>query len=170
MWDARRSAWILPFRDPENNKLMGWQEKGTLNRTFMNRPPGLARSRTLFGLPQLREDVVYLVESPLDCARLYTAGYPGAVAVCGSTIKEEQVKLIRSSSRIIAAFDNPKVDQAGKKVSDDIRKLALKYGLNLSYFNYGESGSKDPGDLSDEDIKWGIDHAQSFLIGQSAYV
>ena len=136
----------------------------------MNRPPGLARSRTLFGLPQLRDDVVYLVESPLDCARLYTAGYPGALAVCGSTIKEEQVKLIRSSSKIIAAFDNPKIDQAGKKVSDDIRKLALKYGLNLSYFNYGESGNKDPGDMSDEDIKWGIDHAQSFLIGQSAYV
>jgi len=170
MWDARTCSWIFPFRDPETNKLMGWQEKGTLNRTFMNRPPGLARSRTLFGLPQLRDDVVYLVESPLDCARLYTAGYPGALAVCGSTIKEEQVKLIRSSSKIIAAFDNPKIDQAGKKVSDDIRKLALKYGLNLSYFNYGESGNKDPGDMSDEDIKWGIDHAQSFLIGQSAYV
>jgi len=170
MWDLKTESWILPFRDPETKKLMGWQEKGTKSRYFMNRPPGLARSKTLFGLNQLREDVVYLVESPLDCARMYTAGFPGAVAICGSTIKEEQVKLIRTAGRVIAAFDNPKVDSAGKKVSEDIRKLALKYSLNLSYFNYGESGLKDPGDLTDDDIKWGIEHAQSFLLGQLAYV
>jgi len=170
MWDPRTESWILPFRDPENQKLMGWQEKGTKTRSFMNRPPGLARSKTLFGLSQLREDVVYLVESPLDCARLHSAGFPGAVAICGSTMKEEQLKLIRTAGRVIAAFDNPKVDPSGKKVSEDVRKLALKYSLNLSYFNYGESGHKDPGDMTDDDIKWGIEHAQSFLLGQSAYV
>jgi hypothetical protein len=170
MWDAKTCTWIFPFRDPETKRLMGWQEKGTLNRTFMNRPPGLPRSKTLFGLPQLREDVVYLVESPLDCARLYSAGFPGAVAVCGSTMKEEQIKLIRTAGRVVAAFDNPKLDEAGKKVSEDVRKLALKYSLNLSYFNYGESGCKDPGDMANDEIQWGIEHAQSFLLGQAAYV
>jgi hypothetical protein len=170
MWDKDREAWVLPFRDPEDSKLMGWQEKGTKERTFMNRPPGLARSKTLFGLSQLREDVVYLVESPLDCARLYTAGFPGAVAICGSTINEAQIKLIRHVDTVIAAFDNAKVDDAGKKASAELLKLANKYGLNLSFFNYGDTGKKDPGDLTNEEIAWGINNAQSSLYGESAYV
>lgn len=170
MWDASREAWVLPFRDPTNGKLLGWQEKGTKDRTFLNRPPGLPRSKTLFGFPQLREDVVYLVESPLDAARLYSAGFPGAVAICGSTMNEEQVKLVRGAERIVAAFDNPKIDKAGKGASDQLRSFALKYGLNLSYFNYGDTGKKDPGDMTDEEIAWGIANAQSFLKGEFAYV
>jgi hypothetical protein len=125
MWDRDREAWVLPFRDPESHKVLGWQEKGTKDRTFMNRPPGLPRSRTLFGLNQLREDIVYLVESPLDCARIHTAGFSGAVAICGSTMNESQIKLIRGTDRVIAAFDNAKVDPAGKKASDEVSKLAL---------------------------------------------
>jgi DNA primase len=170
MWDCAREAWVLPFRDPDTNKFLGWQEKGTKDRTFMNRPPGLPRSKTLFGLNQIREDVVYLVESPLDCARMYTAGFAGAVAICGSSMNEAQIKLVRNTDRIIAAFDNPKVDPAGKKASDELRKLALKYGLNLSFFNYGDTGKKDPGDLTDEEIAWGISNSKSFLLGESAYV
>lgn len=170
MWDKDRLAWVLPFRDPETGALMGWQEKGTANRTFMNRPPGMARSKTLFGLSQLREDVVYLVESPLDCARLHTAGFPGALAICGSSINEDQVKLIRSVGQVIAAFDNAKVDPAGKKASAEMLKLARKYGMNLKFFNYGDSGKKDPGDLTDEEIAWGIENAKSALYGEASYV
>lgn len=170
MWDKDRLAWVLPFRDAETGELLGWQEKGTANRTFMNRPPGMARSKTLFGLNQLREDVVYLVESPLDCARLHTAGFPGAVAICGSSINEAQVKLIRGADQIIAAFDNAKVDPAGKKASAEMLKFALKYGLNLKFFNYGDSGKKDPGDLTDEEIAWGIENAKSALYGEASYV
>lgn len=170
MWDKDRLAWVLPFRDPETGSLMGWQEKGTANRTFMNRPPGMARSKTLFGLSQLREDVVYLVESPLDCARLHTAGFPGALAICGSSINEDQVKLIRTTGQVIAAFDNAKVDPAGKKASAEMLKLARKYGMNLKFFNYGDSGKKDPGDLTDEEIAWGIENAKSALYGEASYV
>lgn len=170
LWDPKECSWILPFREPHTGKLLGWQEKGTLTRTFMNHPKGLARSKTLFGLNQLREDVVYLVESPLDCARLYSAGFPGAVAICGSTMNENQVKLIRNTDKVIAAFDNPKIDQAGKGASAQLHTLALKYGLNLSYFNYGDSGKKDPGDMTDVEIAWGIEHAVSSLYGENAYV
>lgn len=170
LWDNNFKSWILPFRDPETKKLLGWQEKGTLNRTFMNRPPGLPRSKTLFGLPQLREDVVYLVESPLDCARFHTAGFPGALAICGSTINETQIKLIRGADKVIAAFDNAKVDPAGQKASQEIMKWAIKYGINLSFFNYGDTGKKDPGDLTNEEIVWGVENAISALYGERAYV
>lgn len=166
LWDPKTFSWILVIREPEG-KLLGWQEKGTVERTFKNRPPGISKNKTLFGYRNLRDDVVYLVESPIDCARLHTAGFPGAVAICGSLMSEAQVKLIRGADRVIAAFDH---DDAGKKASGELHGLALKYGLNLSYFNYGDSGAKDPGDLDDAQLAWGIEHAKSFLFGEQSYV
>jgi hypothetical protein len=167
LWDKNKATWILPLREPENNKLMGWQEKGTVHRTFFNRPGGLQKSKTLFGIENQNEDVVIVVESPLDCARLASAGVNGAVAICGSSISEEQVKLLRSSDKIIAAFDR---DTAGYKASEELRKFARKYGLNLFFFSYPYSGAKDPGDLTDEEIIWGIAAAKSSILGESAYV
>lgn len=170
LWDTRKEAWILPLRDPHFNKLMGWQEKGTLSRTFFNRPTGLNKSKTLFGIENQNEDTVVVVESPLDAVRLSSCGVRGAVAVCGSSVSEEQVKLLRYSEKIICAFDNPNIDKAGYKASREMRDYARKYGLNLYYFNYGESMKKDPGDMTDEEIRWGIDNAKSYILGESAYV
>jgi hypothetical protein len=170
LWDTKKSTWILPLRDPDSNKLLGWQEKGTVNRTFFNRPTGLTKSKTLFGLQNQSEDLVVVVESPLDCLRLYSAGVASAVAICGSSPSEEQIKLLRASDRIICAFDNPKLDAAGKKASEEIRELARKYGLNLSFFNYGDSSKKDPGDMTDEEIRWGIENSKSAILGEKAYV
>jgi hypothetical protein len=170
LWDTKKATWILPLRDPDSNKLLGWQEKGTVNRTFFNRPTGLPKSKTLFGLQNQSEDLVVVVESPLDCLRLYSAGVASAVAICGSSPSEEQIKLLRASNRIICAFDNPKLDNAGKKASEEIREFARKYGLNLSFFNYGDSGKKDPGDMTDEEIRWGIENSKSAVLGEKAYV
>jgi hypothetical protein len=170
LWNDKTKTWILPLREPHQNKLMGWQEKGTVQRTFFNRPSGLQKSRTLFGIEHQNESLAILVESPLDCLRIYSSGVLGALAVCGSSTSEEQVKLLRYSEHIVAAFDNPKIDAAGKKASDELAKYALKYGLNLSFFNYGDTGKKDPGDLTNEEIIWGIKNAKTSLIGEKAYV
>jgi len=167
LWDDKKKNWILPLREPENNKLMGWQEKGTVHRTFFNRPGGLQKSKTLFGIENQNEDVVIVVESPLDTAHMVSAGVIGAVAICGSSISEEQVKLLRRSDKIIAAFDQ---DAAGYKASEELRKMARKYGLNLFFFSYPSSGAKDPGDLTADEIAWGIANAKSSILGESAYV
>jgi hypothetical protein len=167
LWDDKKSNWILPLRHADDLKLMGWQEKGTLHRTFFNRPTGLQKSKTLFGIEKQVEDVVVVVESPLDCARLASIGVTGAVAICGSSLSEEQVKLLRRSDKIIAAFDN---DAAGYKANEELRKMARKYGLNLFFFSYPRSGAKDPGELSDEEILWGLAAAKSSILGESAYV
>jgi hypothetical protein len=34
----------------------------------------------------------------------------------------------------------------------------------------GGSTAKDPGDLTSEEIRWGVENAQSALLGESAYV
>lgn len=170
LWDTKTKTWILPIREPHFNRLLGWQEKGTVHRTFFNRPAGLPKSKTLFGIENQKEDVAIIVESPLDCLRIRSAGIMGAVAICGSSLSEEQIKLIRYSSKVIAAFDNPNIDKAGKKASKELLSYARKYALNLFFFNYGDSGKKDPGDMTDEEIRWGIDNAKSALFGESAYV
>lgn len=170
LWNAVKQAWILPLREPHFMKLMGWQEKGTLDRTFFNRPSGLSKSKTLFGVDQQDESVAVVVESPLDCARIYSAGQVGAVAICGSSLSEDQVKLLRYSAKIIAAFDNPNLDKAGRKASKEMLEWGRKYGLNLFFFNYGATNKKDPGDMTDEEIRWGIENAVSALYGELAYV
>jgi hypothetical protein len=170
LWNAQSRTWILPLREPHTGTLLGWQEKGTVDRTFKNRPTGLTKSKTLFGVDQQTEDLVVVVESPLDCLRLATAGVEGAVAICGSSISEDQVKLLRYSGKIVCAFDNPNIDTAGKKASAEMLKWGRKYGLNLFYFNYGDLDKKDPGDMTDEEIAWGIANAKSAILGESAYV
>ena len=170
MWDDKTKTWILPLRDPHFNKLMGWQEKGTLDRRFMNRPPGLPKSKTLFGLENQNESMVVVVESPLDCVCIASAGIPGAVAICGSSPSDEQVKLLRYSDRIIVALDNPNLDKAGEKGSKEMLMWARKYAMNMWFFNYGSSSKKDPGDMTDEEIRWGIDNAVSSIFGELAYV
>jgi hypothetical protein len=169
-WNKNTSTWILPLRDAQQATLVGWQEKGTVDRTFKNRPTGLQKSKTLFGVGQQQEDIAILVESPLDCLRVYSAGFQGALATCGAIVSEEQAKLIRYSEKIIAAFDNPNIDTSGKKASDQMRVWARKYGLNLFFFNYGTSGKKDPGDMTNEEIQWGIQNAKPALLGEAAYV
>jgi hypothetical protein len=170
LWNKNTSTWILPLRDPYNFKLMGWQEKGTVDRTFKNRPTGLQKSKTLFGVDKQVEAVSIVVESPLDCLRIYSAGYEGAVATCGAIVSEEQAKLLRYSDKVIAAFDNPNSDSSGKKASEQMRAWARKFGINLFFFNYGDSGKKDPGDMTNEEIQWGIENAKSAVIGEGAYV
>lgn len=170
MWDGSNERWILPLRDPYFKRLFGWQEKGFRDRYFRNRPAGIQKSKTLFGVENQQDDVVIVVESPLDCVRIASTGIKGAVATCGAGTSDAQVKLLRASDKIIVAFDNPNLDQAGKKASDEMRAHARKYGLNVFFFNYGDTGKKDPGDMTDSEIQWGIDNAVSSIYGESAYV
>lgn len=170
LWDKTKKAWILPMREPHFNKLIGWQEKGTIDRTFFNRPTGLPKSKTLFGVDVQDEKLAIVVESPLDCARIDSAGISGAVAICGSSISEDQVKLLRYSEKIVIAFDNPSLDKAGLKASKEMLAWGRKYGLNLFFFNYGGTNKKDPGDMTDDEIRWGVDNAVSSLFGEQAYV
>lgn len=170
LWDPKNETWILPLREPDFLKLIGWQEKGSRNRFFKNYPAGVKKSTTLFGVDVQRPELTIVVESPLDCLRLYTAGYRGAVATCGALISETQAKLLRRSQKVIAAFDNPRVDSAGQKACEELRQYAKRYGIEVSYFNYGDSKKKDPGDMTDEEIAWGIENSRDMIFGKKAYL
>ena len=172
LWQKKGNyqSWILPLREPDTQKLMGWQVKGHGNRFFRNYPPGLKKSHTLFGVHAQRKDQVIVVESPLDCLRISSAGHAGAVATCGAIVSEAQIKLMSKSDKVIVAFDNPNIDEAGKKACDHLRVINRKYGMNLFFFNYGDSGKKDPGDMTNNEITWGIENAKPAILGEAAYV
>lgn len=139
-------GWVLPVRDPHTHRLSGWQTKH--GRIVRNRPPGIKKSATLFGLSAFEGDWVYLVESPLDCARLWTAGFPGAVASFGASVSKLQTDLlIRTADTVVIALDN---DEAGHIGAAEVERR-LRGRAQVLRFPYPE-GAKDPGDMSDRQI------------------
>jgi Toprim-like len=170
LWNPKKETWIFPIRNAETEELMGWQEKGYREKTFKNQPIGVEKSATLFGVEHMRDDRVIVVESPLDVVRLTGLGIHGSVATYGASVSRWQLKLLRYSDRIIAAFDNPRFDAAGKKASDAILASAKAYGLELSFFNYGDSEAKDIGDMTDDEIREGLKNAKDRIYGEKAYV
>jgi DNA primase len=78
--------------------------------------------------------------------------------------------LLRYSDVVIAAFDNPRIDDAGRKASEEMLSSARKYGMTLKYFNYNDSDAKDVGDMTDEQISFGIANAKDSIFGERAYL
>lgn len=170
LWDSNRGSWILPIRDPSTHKLWGWQEKAAKGRFFRNHPIGVKKSRTVFGIDVVEYDSpIIVVESPLDAVRLSSLGY-NAISTFGAMVSEEQAKLLRPTEKqIIAAFDNPLKDAAGRKASEEMAEYARKYGFELFYFNYSDISAKDPGDMTSKEIQRGVESAKYFL-SEHAYL
>lgn len=147
--------WILPLRDPDTGHLLGWQEKGHRTRHFHNRPAGLRKSETLFGIREWSGPSMAVVESPLDAVRLAGLGYP-AVATCGASVSEYQFRLMRLAERLVLAFDN---DDAGRKALQHGYELSRREGFEFWSFDYAGSGRKDVGDMEDDEIRSGMQDA-----------
>jgi len=166
-WDTKTESWILPIRDPEDGSLWGWQEKGARGRFFKNQPVGVKKSKTVFGVQVMVEtqDLI-VVESPLDSVRLTGLGH-NSISTFGAIIGEDQAKIMRRASRIIAAFDN---DKAGYVANEQMRTFSKKYGMELSYFNYAGIDVKDVGDMVEQEIEKGIATAKTSVLGKAAYI
>lgn len=163
LWDEYKDHWIIPIRDPEDGRLLGWQEKGERNRFFRNYPKEVKKSTTLFGLQQFPGDTAILVESPLDVVRLHSAGIDGALASFGVHISEAQLALLAEhADRIIVALDN---DRDGINECDELkRRFRRKTYVNLRYLDYSRTDAKDPGDMTDAEIHSAIRHAYSSVM------
>lgn len=144
------NTWILPIKSPAGS-LMGWQEKGSnpggMSRTL---PVGVKKSSTLFGAEHLPQDLIVLVESPLDAVRLWGIGY-FAVASFGASVSDEQMRLLVGAD-VILCLDN---DEAGKKWTWDVltnRQVNWSARLKLRIADYGALEGKDVGELEDNEI------------------
>jgi len=166
LWREGDSTWILPIRGEDGN-LMGWQEKGQITRKFFNRPPGVPKSRTFFGLHKWEEGTMIIVESPLDAVRLHSLGIQGGVAACGAIISHDQIKIMRRADKLILALDN---DAAGKESTRVLFKELRKEGIEFFVFNYGDFEVKDIGDMTKDQIDWSLENSKHCVMGEAALI
>lgn len=163
-WEPRKRAWITPIRSGEG-ALLGWQIKSADGRFFRNFPHGVPKGRCLFGLDRFpAAEPAIVVESPLDVARLYAAGYEGGLATFGSKYTDAQMRLVTEhTDQLIAAFDNDEAgEQAHRVLLHGDRKSGRKPWrgkINLWFLNYNGISAKDVGAMADDEIAWSIEHA-----------
>ena len=114
----------------EAGKIVGFGGRalGEEQPKYLNSPetPLYSKSRTLYALSLAREAIrrqgrAVLVEGYLDCIALHQAGVGHAVAVCGTSLTEDQVRLLgRFTKKVVVNFDP---DEAGDSAT--LRSLGL---------------------------------------------
>lgn len=175
-WHPRKGCWIFPVRDPKTDRLWGWQEKSA--KVFRNRPKDVDKSRTVFGFRQLKQlgtGQVIVVESPLDVARFWTAGFRRCVSTFGIEFSDYQIYLLwEYADEMVFAPDN---DVAGhRKIARWTRENRTR-SHDMRVFDYGgafdyqgryatremivhpRGDGRDPGNLTDQELAHGIEWA-----------
>ena len=114
----------------EAGKIVGFGGRalGEEQPKYLNSPetPLYSKSGTLYALNLARESIrrqgrAVLVEGYMDCIALHQAGVGNAVAVCGTSLTEDQVRLLgRFTKKVVVNFDP---DEAGDSAT--LRSLAL---------------------------------------------
>ena len=159
-WSAQKERIVIPVRN-ENFKLVG-----VIGRAINeDRKPkylysdGLPKKGVLFNLPFAKSyKSVIVVEGSLDALRVHQAGFPNVVAALGAHMTEGQGQLLnRYFLDVIVFGDN---DDAGKALGASIAEVCAS--RNIYYAQYPE-GKKDPGEMTDEEIRWAIGNKRSDL-------
>lgn len=152
-WDTKRSSWILPIRD-RDGKLQGWQRK--TGKRVKNFPQFLEKSLTLFGFHLVVPGLpIVFVESPLDAARMHTAGVPNVMGTWGAKVSVAQLQMAREhTGTLISALDD---DDAGDVGNGFIWRHWVGRSL---FFMYSGKG-KDPGEMKDDaKVRRGVERAE----------
>jgi len=154
-WNPKNRSWSIPIISPMG-KLEGWQEK---RRDWVrNFPVGVEKSTTLFGIDRFNSRTAVLVESPLDVVR-FSMVYkrPQALASFGAYVSSKQMDiLVHSADTIVVAMDN---DEAGVEASKRLYKNLSTPRGGLRWWNYSNTDAKDIGDMSDDDLRFGLTNA-----------
>lgn len=162
LWDSKEGNWILPIRDPSTGSLWGFQEKG--KDWFCNKPTRVRKSETLFGIESFQSKTAILLESPLDCLRIYAAGVYGGLSSFGVNISNAQLDMLFDrAEEVIFALDN---DEAGLKKMWDLRNRYLRSGRRIKFINYSHiPWAKDLGTegVTDADIHTAIQTARNMI-------
>lgn len=130
---------------------------------YVNSPETMAykKSRTLFALNFAKKSAerrYLLCEGNLDAISMHQAGFPTAVAGCGTALTAEQVKLLSEyADEVVLCYDS---DEAGQKATKRAIELLGASPLKVSVLKLPDA--KDP----DEFIKkFGADRFKMLLDG-----
>ena len=137
-YDRFRRRVIFPISN-ESGKIIGFGGRalGDGYPKYLNSPetPIYSKSKTLFALSHARaeirkQDLAILVEGYLDCIALHQVGINNVIASCGTSLTEQQAKLLgRFTKKLIVNFDP---DQAGKSAALRSINILLENGFKIN--------------------------------------
>lgn len=154
-------------------RTLPWQDQKQAK--YINSPdtPAYHKSKILYGLNITKQDVrnsgyVVVVEGELDLISTYNAGIKNVVAIKGSALTEDQIRLIgRFCNKIVLCLDS---DSAGDEATKRGAILAVNLGFDVKVATV--TGGKDPDEVARKDpegLKKAIETAEDiwdFLITQ----
>jgi DNA primase len=151
MYDTFRNRLMFPVIDVRGN-IIGFSGRilGDGEPKYLNSPDTLVfnKSRNLFALnlaKKSKSGMLILSEGNIDVVALHQAGFDCAVASLGTSLTEEQIRLMsRYAQNIVIAYD---ADNAGMHASQRAIGMLERTGLGVKVLRM--QGAKDP----DEFIK-----------------
>ncbi|HVE75590.1 MAG TPA: DNA primase [Actinomycetota bacterium] len=166
--DRFRGRVMFPIPDLSGNIVgFGARAMGDDQPKYLNSPSQegsiYQKSKLLYGLDRSRADMVkggtaIVTEGYTDVIGLHKAGYPCAVATCGTALSEEHFALIkRFCERVVLAFD---ADAAGAIASE--RGFGIHAKVGLEVLVAPPPKGKDPADVALEE---GHDAVEAMLDG-----
>lgn len=136
---------VLPVLDENNNVVaFGGRTINNEQPKYINSPDNdiFTKSKNLYGLNIAKDfckEKLILVEGYIDVITLHQAGIKNVVALLGTAITDEQIKLIKIyTNKVILAFDT---DLAGKCATTRAIEQIKMFNMNYSTLDY--EGAKD---------------------------
>ena len=139
LYDQFRGRLMFPIRDMRGDPVgFGARLLRGEGAKYLNSPETrlYQKAKLLYGLDRAKSDIsragyAVVVEGYTDVIALHLAGYPRAVATCGTALGEDHFDLLRRfADRIVLAFDADSAG-AGAAVRGDELQLPTELGLDL---------------------------------------
>ncbi|ASR75483.1 DNA primase [Streptomyces phage Mildred21] len=181
-YSVKNDMVIVPMHSPDG-KHVGLIGRSIEGKRFKN-SPGLPVSRTLWNLNRAKAagDTVVITEASFDSMRVHQSGYPCTVALLGGHLSLMHIELLNryfNTLIIMTDFDdksqhispvcrkcrgkceghNPGRD-LGKLIVDSFPRKRVLWASH-GYKEVYPDGAKDPGMLSDKEIKTCVQNAVS---------
>ncbi len=158
IYDRFRHRITFPISDAQGNIIgFGGRTMGDADAKYVNSPEGILynKSSVLFGLFQSRDAIrkshrVVLVEGYFDAIAAHKAGIQNVVAVSGTALTEEHVRIIkRYADEVILCLDQDNAGQlAAGRAFDLLCRANLKiYSVTLPAKDPDELVQKDAGEF-----------------------
>ncbi|MDO5580746.1 MAG: DNA primase [Planctomycetia bacterium] len=153
-YDRFRGRVIFPIRD-NNTRTVAFggrilpDSPLKSDAKYVNSPETevFSKYKMLYGLDLARTYIqrtkqVLITEGYTDCIMAHQYGFPNAVAVLGTALGPEHVKILdRLADRMILLLDG---DEAGKKRAREVLHFFIERGVDMSVLTLPEGKGKDP--------------------------
>ena len=157
-YDRFRDRVMFPIEDYHGNVVgfTGRAMKEDESAKYVNTPQGLvySKSEVIFGLYKAKQaikerDKVVIVEGNMDVIASHKAGVKNVVAVSGTALTEEQIKILqRYTNNFVFAFDR---DEAGVRAVERSINLAWVAEASVRVIAIDELMGKDPDEVIRKD-------------------